>query len=139
MKRLLISGMVALLIALMVTMAVQAAPPDPLLFQKDCSSGFPPSCTIPTSTLAILEGGTLTYDGLIDLTRMFISSEVELVALDGSTAMGHFVFIGDHGYFTFRPGTGNLAGFHAQGEIGPPDASWVFPLTGTYHFDSRKK
>ena len=137
MKRLLISGMVALLVALMVTMAVQAAPPQPLYFEKDCLSTFPPLCTIQDSNLTEvdLDGGTLTYLGPVmgNPHGLIISSEV-LLEIDGGTAMGHFTFVVDHGYFTFRQGTGLLKGFHARGEIGPPDANFVFALTGTYHF-----
>ncbi len=135
MKRLLISGMVALLVALMVTMAAQAAPPEPLYFEKVCDL-VARECTIQNSDLAEVELnlGSLAYLGpVFDLDRLFISSEVELVALDGSTAMGHFVWLTDHGYFTFRRGTGNLAGFHARGEIAYiGDTTWS--LTGTYHF-----
>jgi len=121
----------------MVTMAVQAAPPDDLYFEKDCFSTFPPSCTIQNSNLTEvdLNGGTLTYLGpvIFNPHGLIISSQVRL-DVDGGTAMGHFVFVLDHGYFTFRQGTGSLAGFHARGEIGPPDANFVFALTGTYHF-----
>jgi hypothetical protein len=134
-KRLLISGMVALLVALMVTMAAQAAPPQPLDFEKECSS-FPPTCTIQNSSLPILEGATLTYLGpVLGNPHGFIISSEVLLELDvgTGTAMGHFTFVLDHGYFTFRRGTGDLAGFHAQGEIGTP-VGVVFPMEGTYHF-----
>ena len=135
MKKLLISGMVALLVGLMVTMAVQAAPPQPLDFEKDCFSTFPPLCTIQNSTLSILEGGTLEYLGpVLGNPHGFIVSSEVLLEVDGGTAMGHATFVLDHGYFTFRQGTGSLEGFHARGEIGPPDANFVFALTGTYHF-----
>lgn len=133
MKRLLISGIVALLIGLMVTMVAQAAPPQPLDFEKECSS-FPPTCTIQNSSLPILEGGTLTYLGpVITNPHGFIISSEVLLEIDGGTAMGHATFVLDHGYFTFRRGTGSLEGFHAQGEIGTPVGT-VFPVEGTYHF-----
>jgi len=128
--------MVALLVALMVAVAAQAAPPEYLYFEKDCGLVDDTLiCTIQNSTeLPLLNGGTLTYLGpVIDLDRFFISSEV-LLEVDGGTAMGHFVFVGDHGYFTFRRGTGSLAGFHAQGEIGWFEGTWAFPMEGTYHF-----
>jgi len=134
-KKVLISGMVALLVALMVTMAVQAAPPEPFYFEKDCSTF--PTCTIQNSDLAEvdLNGGTLTYDGpVLGNPHGFIISSEVLLEIDGGTAMGHFTFVLDHGYFTFRQGTGSLEGFHAQGEIGWFEGTWVFPMEGTYHF-----
>lgn len=135
MKKFLISGMVALLVALMVTMAAQAAPPQPLYFEKVCDLATL-ECTIQSSDLTQvdLNVGTLRYLGpVLGNPHGFIISSEVLLEVDGGTAMGHFVWLIDHGYFTFRQGTGSLAGFHARGEIAyVSGVTWS--LTGTYHF-----
>jgi len=128
--------MVALLVALMVTMAAQADPPEYLYFEKDCSSD---PCIIQDATLPILNGGTVAYLGPVERENphgfYHISSEVLLSSADGlHTVTGHFRWVGDHGYFTLRRGTGDLVGLHARGLIEWKEGT-IYSLTGTYHFE----
>lgn len=140
MKKLMTIGIVTLLVTLTVTVTAQAAPPRHFYLEKVCADPVAPFCDLqnaqPAGVLGVLNGGRLEYLGPIILKtdpHLFVSSEVVLTGTDGSTVQGHFRWVGDHGYFTLRQGTGALAGLHAEGVIEYVEGA-TFSLTGAYHF-----
>lgn len=132
MKKLTIVWGLAMILILAATMAVEASPPKYFYLEKVCGET---TCEIQNSTVPELNGGIISYNyHMSDEEKLFLSAQVD-IDVDGGSAVGHFVFLGDHGYFTIQGGSGVLEGFHAQGTIGWIEGTATFPLEGTYHFD----
>lgn len=144
MKKILISATIALLVGLLVTMAAQAAPPQPFYIEKTCD--LPYSCLLhdaDTYPFTVLNGGRIYY-----FDRAYFanpagnakeSADVLLVSADGNSMLrGHVSWVlhdGDfYGRYTLYEGTGELAGLHVQGVVGVLDwTTFTFFLKGTYH------
>lgn len=132
MKRLAIVWALAMILVLAATMAAEASPPEYFYLEKVCDVD---PCVIQKSNVEVLNGGTISYNyRMLDEERLFLSAQVD-IDVSGGSAVGYFVFLGDHGYFTIQQGTGVLLGFHATGTIGRKGQSAIFPLEGKYHFD----
>lgn len=144
MKRFLMVSVLVFLVALSVTAVVMATPPEYFYLEKICDgSAGPDACRLqnldPSDPFSLLEGGRIIYDDKAYFENpagvVIESAEVYLETADGTiVAGGHVRWVKDHGYFTFRHGSGPLTGLHARGVV-----NWVegatFTLTGTYHFE----
>jgi hypothetical protein len=117
-----------------------AADPQLLVINKECSqfTGDVPSfCTILSSTLSAIPGGTKVYYYGPEINDPdYTSSMVVISAGRGSRAIGYCSLLGVVGTCSFWEGTGTLAGFHAAVQVtydGGPNFTW----TGTYRLDRR--
>lgn len=142
MKKHLILVFAVLLIALMMVGSVQASKPQYFYLEKDCTDQTVTYCFLqnayPDDLFDILEGGIVDYLGPVFANPQGkLSSEVILWSADyNSSVTGHFRWVGDHGYFTLRRGTGALEGLHAVGRIEWIEG-YIFSLEGTYHFENK--
>ena len=122
--------------------AVSAANPLPIHLLKDCSTfdGETPSlCTLSESDMAGLPVGTeIWYQGPVLSNNYFLSSNVKVDTLNGSTATGYCIFdarAGEKaGMCTFWAGTGDLAGFTSILHVSV-DNLRVWHLDGVYYLD----
>jgi hypothetical protein len=136
MKKLVICGVAALLLALTVASAY-ASPPDYFYLEKVCSNPDSPFCDLQNADpFADLNGGLIEYLTCAPAPDKFLCEVVFTTANGGGKVNGQVRWVSDHGYFTLRQGEGTLAGLHAVGRI-----DWLegdtFSLEGTYHVDPR--
>jgi len=139
--------MLALLFVLaLVTFSVQAAPPNDFYLEKVCPSlSNPYACDIQNaSPFTQLDGGQINYFDRVLWTNpagfVFEIAKIEITTGDDSgVTTGQVRWIRDHGLYTLRSGSGNLAGLHATGRVEfvgmTEDGRYLYALTGTYHVD----
>jgi hypothetical protein len=134
MKKLVICGAVALLLALTVVSAY-ASPPDTFYLEKVCPDPESPFCDLQNADpFTDLNGGQIEYLTCAAAPDKWLCEVVLTTADTEGTVYGRVRWVSDHGYFTLRRGEGTLAGLHAVGRI-----DWLegdtFSLEGTYHVD----
>jgi hypothetical protein len=135
---------IALALSTLAAGAAAASEPEAFSFQKDCA-GANLFCTIhdATAPFTFLNGMTVWYvgPGQVGKTvrdgRTFISYGVTIgPSAAAGVATGHFRWQGTHGSWTLHGSGGQLAGFHAEGEMSFVDCvgdTCTFALTGWYH------
>ena len=97
-------------------------------------------CVLTTSNVALLQGASVAYlrDPLVfaEPAPGRVDSDVRLTTADGSgTANGHctFYFSTGTGLCSYRNGTGELAGFHAEFAVGTDNPKTrMYSVIGKY-------
>jgi hypothetical protein len=134
MKKLVICGVVALLLALTVVSAY-ASPPDYFYLEKVCADPYSPFCDLQNADpFTDLNGGLIEYLTCAPHPDKFLCEVVLTTAGGEGTVYGRVRWVSDHGYFTLRRGEGTLAGLHAVGRIDFLGDD-IYSLEGTYHMD----
>jgi hypothetical protein len=134
MKKLVICGVVALLLALTVASAY-ASPPAPFYLEKFCPDPESPFCDLQSADpFEGLNGGLIEYLTCAPAQDKFLCEVVLTTADEDGTVYGRVRWVSDHGYFTLRRGEGTLAGLHAVGRIDFLGDD-IYSLKGTYHMD----
>jgi hypothetical protein len=134
MKKLVICGAVALLLALTVV-STYASPPDTFYLEKVCPDPESPFCDLQNADpFTDLNGGQIEYLTCAPAPDKFLCEVVLTTAGDDGAVYGRVRWVSDHGYFTLRRGEGTLAGLHAVGRIDGLGGD-IYSLKGTYHMD----
>jgi hypothetical protein len=142
------------LVALLVSATAAVAygsPREDFSLEKTClSSTYPDpeavACDITDATgpWSMFNGGWILYEDRVywekgDKVREI--ARVHLVTPAGDTLRGQIRWLDDQGMFTFSKGTGQTAGYHANGQIlfeeVASDGRYVFSLTGSYHIENQ--
>ena len=147
MKKWLFFGMLLLVLALLPLTNVQASTGEEFYLVKRCPDLHNPNaCDIidASGPFETLVGGQILYDRhqfwINPAGFVFESSTIELRTTNGSAlAPGHIRWVGDYGLFTLLPGSGSLAGLHANGRVDllgfVNETQADYRLIGKYYFE----
>ena len=140
------AGLLAVVLAGMLSLPVQASPGLSFWLEKTCPSTAEPTwnaCDI-TETVepfGLLQGGMIVYNDRFFGERppgVFEIAKVEVLTDNGVVAAtGQVRWLKDAGLFTFK-GTETMPGFHANGRVEfvrMDGDRFVYELIGTYHID----